>query len=98
MAPMAGHFANSRRSAVLQRGVPAVSQSRFSFLEQVMIVNKDQVKGRVREAEGKAKEVAGKMAGNGKLALKGSVQRALGAAQAKFGDIKQNMKDSKKGA
>jgi len=63
-----------------------------------MIVNKDQIKGRVREAEGKAKEVAGKMVGNEKLELKGNVQRALGHAQAKFGDIKQNMKGSKKGA
>jgi uncharacterized protein YjbJ (UPF0337 family) len=70
----------------------------FFFQEQVMIVNKDQIKGRVREAEGKAKEVAGKMVGNEKLELKGNVQRALGQAQAKFGDIKQNMKGSKKGA
>jgi uncharacterized protein YjbJ (UPF0337 family) len=62
-----------------------------------MIVNKDQIKGRIREAEGKAKEVAGKMVGNDKLELKGNVQRALGQAQAKFGDAKQNMKDSKKG-
>jgi uncharacterized protein YjbJ (UPF0337 family) len=62
-----------------------------------MIVNKEQIKGRLREAEGKAKEVAGKMAGNDKLELKGNVQRALGRAQAKFGDVKQSMKDSKKG-
>ena len=57
-----------------------------------MIVNKDQVKGRVKEAEGKAKEVAGKMAGNRKLELKGKVQRAIGGAQAKFGDIRQKLK------
>ena len=57
-----------------------------------MIVNKDQVKGRVREAEGKAKEVAGKMAGNRKLELKGKVQKAIGEAQAKFGDIRQKLK------
>jgi uncharacterized protein YjbJ (UPF0337 family) len=62
-----------------------------------MIVNKDQVKGRIKEAEGKAKEIAGKMAGDEKLELKGSVQRALGQVQAKFGDVKQNIKDSKKG-
>jgi len=57
-----------------------------------MIVNKDQIKGRVNEAEGKAKEVAGKMVGNKTLELKGGVQRALGEAQAKFGDVKQKMK------
>ena len=63
-----------------------------------MIVNKDQIKGRIKEAEGRAKEVAGKMVGNEKLELKGNVQRALGQAQAKFGDVKQKMTDSKKGA
>jgi uncharacterized protein YjbJ (UPF0337 family) len=57
-----------------------------------MIVNKDQIKGRVKEAEGKAKEVAGKMVGNKTLELKGTVQRALGEAQAKFGDVKEKMK------
>ena len=62
-----------------------------------MSVNKDQIKGRVKEAEGKAKEVAGKMVGNEKLELKGNVQRALGRAQAKFGDVRQKMKDSKRG-
>ena len=41
-----------------------------------MIVNKDQIKGRLKEAEGKAREVAGKMAGNKKLELKGNVQGA----------------------
>jgi uncharacterized protein YjbJ (UPF0337 family) len=29
-----------------------------------MIVNKDQIKGRFKEAEGNAKEIAGKMAGD----------------------------------
>jgi uncharacterized protein YjbJ (UPF0337 family) len=61
-----------------------------------MIVNEDQIRGRLKEAEGKAREVAGKMAGDKKLELKGNVQRALGEAQAKFGDIKQKMKESKK--
>jgi uncharacterized protein YjbJ (UPF0337 family) len=70
----------------------------ISFQEQVMIVNRDQVNGRFKEAEGKAKEIAGKMAGNEKLELKGKVQKAIGEAQAKFGDVKQNMNDSKKGA
>jgi uncharacterized protein YjbJ (UPF0337 family) len=63
-----------------------------------MIVKKEQIKGRVKEAEGKAKEVAGKMVGNDKLELKGKVQRALGQAQARFGDFKADMKDSKRGA
>ena len=63
-----------------------------------MIVNEDQIRGRLKEAEGKAREVAGKMAGNKKLELKGNVQKALGAAQAKFGDIRRKMRDSEKAA
>jgi uncharacterized protein YjbJ (UPF0337 family) len=68
------------------------------YQEQVMSMNKDQVKGRVKEAEGKIKEVAGKLVGNETLQLKGKIQKTLGEAQAKFGDVKQDMKDSKKGA
>jgi uncharacterized protein YjbJ (UPF0337 family) len=68
------------------------------YQEQVMNTNKDQVKGRVREAEGKIKEVAGKIVGNESMELKGKVQKTLGQAQAKFGDVKADTKDAKKGA
>ena len=57
-----------------------------------MSTNKDQVKGRVKEAKGKIKEVAGKLVGNQTLETKGIVQKNLGKAQAKFGDVKQDMK------
>ena len=40
-----------------------------------MSMNKDQVKGRVKEAEGKIKEVAGKLVGNEDLEAKGKVQK-----------------------
>jgi uncharacterized protein YjbJ (UPF0337 family) len=63
-----------------------------------MTVNKDQVKGRVNEAKGKIKEVAGKLVGNKTLEAKGKVQKIVGEAQAKFGDIKQDVKDSQKRA
>ena len=63
-----------------------------------MSINKDQVKGRVEEAKGKVKEVAGKLVGNERLEAKGKVQKTLGRAQAKFGDVKQDVKDSKKSA
>ena len=61
-----------------------------------MNTNKDQVRGRVKEAQGKVKEVAGKLVGNEKLEAKGKIQKVLGKAQAKFGDVKQDMKNSKK--
>ncbi len=41
-----------------------------------MSINKDQVKGRVTEAEGKIKEVAGKLVGNEKLEDKGRFRRS----------------------
>jgi uncharacterized protein YjbJ (UPF0337 family) len=63
-----------------------------------MTMNKDQVKGRVKEAEGKVKEVAGKLVGNEKMEAKGKVEKVLGRAQAKFGDVKQDVKDAKKSA
>ena len=63
-----------------------------------MSMNKDQVKGRVKEAKGKIKEVTGKLVGNETLEAKGKVQKVLGEAQAKFGDVKQDVKDAKKRA
>lgn len=57
-----------------------------------MSINKDQVKGRVKEAEGTIKEAAGKAVGNEKLQAKGKVQKIVGKAQAAFGDVKQDLK------
>jgi uncharacterized protein YjbJ (UPF0337 family) len=66
--------------------------------EHVMSMNKDQVNGRVKEAEGKAQEVAGKIVGSAHQEVKGEVKKNLGATQAKFGDLKSNLKDSQKPA
>jgi uncharacterized protein YjbJ (UPF0337 family) len=90
-----------QQCSVSHPGVPAVSVRRRPFTgvryeEQVMSMNKDQVKGRVKEAEGKIKEVAGKLVGNEKLEEKGKVQKVLGKARAKFGDVKKDMKDATK--
>ncbi len=63
------------------------------FQEQFMSINKDQVKGRVKEAEGKIKEVAGALVGNEKMEAKGKVKKNLGEAQARYGDIKHDVKD-----
>ncbi len=63
-----------------------------------MSMNKHQVKGRVKEVKGMIKEVAGKLVGNEKLEAKGKVQKVLGEAEAKIGDIKQDVKDAVKNA
>ncbi len=61
-----------------------------------MGTNKDQVRGRIKEAKGKFKEVAGKLLGDETLQRKGKSQSILGNAQAKFGDVKQRVKESTK--
>ena len=55
-------------------------------------MNKDQVKGRVREATGKVKEVTGKIVGNKKLEFKGTMQKTGGKIQAQYGDLTNDMK------
>jgi uncharacterized protein YjbJ (UPF0337 family) len=57
-------------------------------------MNKDQVKGRVEEAKGQVKEVAGKAVGNKELEQKGRMQKAGGKIQAGYGDLKEDIKDS----
>ncbi len=63
-----------------------------------MSMNKDQFKGRVKKAEGKIKEVAGKLVGNESLEARGKVQAIVGGVQAKFGDVKQEIKEATKSA
>lgn len=58
-----------------------------------MSVNKDQTEGRVKEVKGAVKELAGKVLDDEKLEAKGKVQRIVGEAQAKFGDVKKDVKD-----
>jgi uncharacterized protein YjbJ (UPF0337 family) len=64
--------------------------------EHVMNTNKDQVKGRLNQMEGKIKEVTGKVLGDKKLEVKGKVQEIDGEAREKLGDIRQHVKDSLK--
>lgn len=61
-----------------------------------MSTNKDQVRGRMKEAKGKIKKVTGKLLGDKTLQAKGKLQNTLGMAQAKFGDVKQRVKQSSK--
>jgi len=44
-------------------------------------MNKDQVKGRIKEAKGKVKKVAAKVAGDEFLEAEGKIQRSIGKAQ-----------------
>jgi uncharacterized protein YjbJ (UPF0337 family) len=53
-------------------------------MEQFM--NRDQVKGRAKEATGKAKEVAGKATSNRSLQGKGMAEKVVGKVQKHLGD------------
>lgn len=55
-------------------------------------MNKDQIKGHLNEAQGKVKEVAGKLVGNTKLEVEGKIQKTLGKVLAARGDIKEDFK------
>ena len=57
-------------------------------------MNKDQAKGRVKEVQGKAKEVTGKLSGDQTMELKGKLERAGGKGQGLYGDVKANLKKS----
>jgi uncharacterized protein YjbJ (UPF0337 family) len=57
-------------------------------------MNKDQVKGRIKEAEGSIKETAGKATGKESLEQKGKLQKMAGKAQAAFGDFKSDFKSA----
>ena len=54
-------------------------------------MNKQQVKGRVDEAKGKIKEVAGHVVGNKDLEAKGNIQKNVGKVEAGLGDLKADI-------
>ncbi len=56
-------------------------------------MNKDQVTGRVDQAKGKVKEVAGKLVGNERLEVEGQADQVKGKVKGAFGDTKERVKD-----
>ncbi len=54
-------------------------------------MNKDQIKGRVDQAAGKVKEVAGRAVGNEKLEGEGLADQASGKVQSSLGDARQGV-------
>jgi uncharacterized protein YjbJ (UPF0337 family) len=57
-------------------------------------MNEDQVRGRIEEAKGKVKEVAGKAVGNKDMEKKGKVKKVKGIVRAEYGDAKEDFKKS----
>ena len=63
-----------------------------------MGINKDQIDGRMKEAAGKVQEVAGRATGNHTQEAKGAINKNLGAAQAKVGDVTEKARTGVKDA
>jgi uncharacterized protein YjbJ (UPF0337 family) len=63
-----------------------------------MGINKDQVDGRMKEAARKVQEVAGRVTGSHTQEAKGAINKNLGAAQAKVGDVTEKAKGALKDA
>ena len=61
-----------------------------------MGINKDQVEGRAKELGGKIQAGVGNMTGNTTQEVKGRVNEAVGAGQAKAGDLAEKVKDASK--
>jgi len=59
-------------------------------------MNKDQVKGAVKDVAGKIQQEAGKLTGSKKQQIKGLSKQISGKVQKGVGDIKQVVEDSKK--
>src|ERR1700674_2491191 len=53
---------------------------------QGIVMYRDQVRGRLKEAEGKVNEVTGKILGNKSLEERGQIQQIVGQVQASCGD------------
>ena len=60
------------------------------------MINKDQVKGNVKDVSGKIEKQAGKLVGNEKLEAKGAKREFAGKVQANVGDLKEAIKDARK--
>ena len=57
-------------------------------------MNKDQVKGAIKEVAGKVQATTGKLVGSTEQQLKGHVKEAEGKLQKKVGDAEETLKDA----
>jgi uncharacterized protein YjbJ (UPF0337 family) len=58
------------------------------------LMNKDQVKGTVKDAIGKVQEKAGEVTGSAQQEAKGLIKQAEGKLQKATGDVKEALKNS----
>jgi uncharacterized protein YjbJ (UPF0337 family) len=58
-------------------------------------MNKDQIKGRAKEAKGKIKEVVGRTVGNARTEAEGDAEQLVGKVQKTYGDVKNESRKSR---
>ncbi|MDB5761124.1 MAG: csbD-like family protein [Herminiimonas sp.] len=59
-------------------------------------MNKDQIKGGVKDAAGKVQEQAGKLTGSKEQQVKGLAKQAEGKTQKSVGNVKESVRDASK--
>lgn len=57
-------------------------------------MNKDQLKGALKQAAGKVQEQAGKVIGSRRQRAKGLAKQVAGKVQGGYGDVKQTLKST----
>jgi uncharacterized protein YjbJ (UPF0337 family) len=57
------------------------------------MINKEQVKGKIKEAAGEVQKQVGKVTGNTEQQAKGQARELEGQAEKKLGDLKESVKD-----
>jgi len=57
-------------------------------------MNRDQSKGRIEAASGRAREIIGRVKGNEGLEQKGKRQKDLGRARAAYGNLQEKIKNT----
>jgi uncharacterized protein YjbJ (UPF0337 family) len=55
-------------------------------------MNKDQIKGKARQAKGEVKQLAGKLVGDKAMETKGVIQKTAGKIQSTYGNAKDKIK------
>ena len=76
---------------------PIALSSDRALLHQEIIMNKDQVEGKLQDIGGKIQEEAGKLVGNTEQEAKGLKNQVEGKTQEKLGDVRDALDDATDG-
>jgi uncharacterized protein YjbJ (UPF0337 family) len=88
-----GHQAGIRSHPRLDGGVSGRGNADPSISTSGEAMNKDQVKGTIKDAAGKVQEQTGKLTGSANQQVKGLNKQSKGQAQKAVGDVKEAVKN-----